>query len=1519
VDTDADHKMNLAGFFSKWMSPKFVYNSVDAVSRAMYGAELKAKDFWDRLGNTFKEAAVRSEIGRYGQRNFAEETDYNDQHIKELKKQLPPPERTLSDVPKSILQSLYGLGYLGVHAAGFVATDMAAFLSGEQMSKSMGLRTLTHIEPYTEMEAERLSGQFVGTVYQSIRDRGIDPTIARSVAGGMGLFQAVMFGLPISKLPGVRALEDAAINEALARVALNGGIDSVLRVAGKKIAATAAQQGAYNIINATVQTTVPELATALNNKIKGTDLPQSTVGDIFKEMGLSVLGGTTAMTIAGIPGSFSEASILHRAMQKEAIRALADPSLASITPGEAPEPAGAPPSKEQMELVRLSPEPETAIEKTTVPAPEQPEGRPSFRAEDVPIARVRQHPDVPNFKERFEPLGGTYDRAGSAPIVLMEGRDGELYMVTGRHRLDLAQRSGEKSIPAHIFREADGFTPEMARVWDSESNIRDGQGTVKDYAKYFRGTGITEQQASERGLLARAKGKNGFAVGSYASDELFSAFENNAISESRAAAITRGAPRDAIVQVEAMRASDVPIDQLENFTAALAREKASTTAGQAPEQAELFGFDPTFSEQLRKEARAASTILSRMKDEQAALKSALRVSGPDRSKYLEPYGTISLDNSQIEARIGDLATQIQSMENWRNNRELHNLVREKAGLPPMEYTVAPELTLAERSQEQQQQQLFGAKEEEILRAQNEPLPDYPARQDKGTDMILKDSAAGLEPVQIKSQTRSNPDIIWNDETPVDKKQVIEDVLFNLKSSSRFRKDMMAGESPSKRTAIRRAWGRTRGAYNTLGSGYDFNAELVFGGKDTLGYKIAEGYLREKQLHAARQTKDYTKPIMVDGLKSLDAYGPVKTGNFALQEFTEDGFVLNRGEIWSLWMHYQDANDNRLSALKGLYVPRAENPLSMIEHPMPEETMLKFFNHLSEPEKALLNRSHEILLTLGRLRRDNHWKMHGEELPLIENYFRKLVYRGDKDVPMYIEDMMEGWRWMQIVPNEKSSIARENVIVPLILRNFFQEFPEIVRDTMLLVNMGPHLQQAGKILFDPRVSLKIEQTWGRTMLRSMKDNLQLYAERGGSPASWVGTLNEIADFVRSPTISLDLGGLSVKPGLKQMMLGIRSALYMPTILPRGDWLKALIESVARPGRTRQIADAISDNFNVSRRMGGTIELSTMLNDATSFNKSPVKRALLGARTHIRRVSLALTKSLSNWSFKVDTMAALHFTEREVRNVMHGGQFTEDFKAATGFTEKDAPNLDNNVISRLKAAGRYADYIQQESHATSFSSQRAGLLQTPVGRLFGLFKAEALKASESMRRPFMQARRAVQAYKLDPTEYNHRRSMMAISKAVKAGVFYLMAEPAAFYALDQGYATLMGYKHKPSPIVSGLLTLGSYVLGLGDVIRGIIDRIQYSSAATSTAINVAGQEIGYLSDGVIAVYHMAFNKKWSEREKAWGTFWNSILAVGLSAMDVGYQFPNALFRRAVGKDIPHFARDEIEAFKRSVGIK
>ena len=215
-------------------------------------------------------------------------------------------------------------------------------------------------------------------------------------------------------------------------------------------------------------------------------------------------------------------------------------------------------------------------------------------AVNFPVAQLKLSKDVPNFKENADPktgvvqgeaLQGKVDRRGLAPIIAWRRLNGDVEVISGRHRLDLFRRNQEETIPTQIFNEADGFTKQDALTLDAELNIRDGQGTTKDYSSYFRNAGLTYDQATERSLLSRAKGRAGFSIGAMGSDDLYALHQSGKISDAKADAIAVAAPRDVELQRVGMTfAKDFTPEALTQLITLSARAKSPTA-----KQGDLFG------------------------------------------------------------------------------------------------------------------------------------------------------------------------------------------------------------------------------------------------------------------------------------------------------------------------------------------------------------------------------------------------------------------------------------------------------------------------------------------------------------------------------------------------------------------------------------------------------------------------------------------------------------------------------------------------------------------------------------------------------------------------------------------------------------------------------------------------------------------------------------------------------------------------------------------------------------------
>ncbi|MCE5185398.1 MAG: hypothetical protein LLF76_04665 [Planctomycetaceae bacterium] len=327
-----------------------------------------------------------------------------------------------------------------------------------------------------------------------------------------------------------------------------------------------------------------------------------------------------------------------------------------------------------------------AVQSKSVNASPAPALNKEYQAIEVPVSELVLSKEVPNFKEGAslqtgvvsgQELQGTYNRLGTAPILVWERTDGTKEVITGRHRLDLAKRTGEKSIPAQVVRESERFTRQMALTFDAESNIRDGQGTVKDYAHYFKNSRITEEEARQRGLLSRVKGNVGFRMGKSAADDIYAAFTAGKLSESKAYAIANGAPGNESAQLAAAaKASTFSADELEQYARILARSQPSDL--QKTTQGNLFGFDDSALIEAEAVAKEVGKEQKAISERILAVKGALK-----RPEAARTMGLKFSDEESVRNEVARLEDRLDQLSRTATTPELYDEMRRRAGLASM--------------------------------------------------------------------------------------------------------------------------------------------------------------------------------------------------------------------------------------------------------------------------------------------------------------------------------------------------------------------------------------------------------------------------------------------------------------------------------------------------------------------------------------------------------------------------------------------------------------------------------------------------------------------------------------------------------------------------------------------------------------------------------------------------------------------------------------------------------------------
>jgi hypothetical protein len=295
---------------------------------------------------------------------------------------------------------------------------------------------------------------------------------------------------------------------------------------------------------------------------------------------------------------------------------------------------------------------------------------------ELPIDQIKLSKDVPNFKEGAsaetgvvpqEQLAGKYTRLGTGAITVWERANGDKEIISGRHRLDLAKRSGEKTIPTQVVREADGFTRAQAITFDAEANIRDGQGSVSDYANYFRNSDITPEEASGRGLLARDKGRKGFAIGRNASDDLYALYRGGKINETRAAAIAEAAPGQPELQGVGIRAANEGASPAE--IAGRIEAASNAARSEAPAKQGDFFADTSQDEIWKKQGQYVSQQRRALQDVITTRRAIV-----NRYEAATATGSIKAERSRAETELADAQAQLQRWQNWATDPDLRTQV-----------------------------------------------------------------------------------------------------------------------------------------------------------------------------------------------------------------------------------------------------------------------------------------------------------------------------------------------------------------------------------------------------------------------------------------------------------------------------------------------------------------------------------------------------------------------------------------------------------------------------------------------------------------------------------------------------------------------------------------------------------------------------------------------------------------------------------------------------------------------------
>ena len=287
-------------------------------------------------------------------------------------------------------------------------------------------------------------------------------------------------------------------------------------------------------------------------------------------------------------------------------------------------------------------------------------------------SRLTLCPDVPQFKQGADeqtgvvnPIVGAWQR-NAAPISVWRRKDGALQVISGRHRFNACT---DEDINCTVYDEAAGFDLDWAQTHDVENNIRDGQASLFEIARYVSRKRLTKEEAVERGIFRKGQSRRGVELGLYGCSDLLDALGNELVSPDDAWRVAMAFRNQNEVQRAGLRA----LMEGKSWQTALAvmqvaanmdRIRGLAEAAGMTFETDLFGNSHA-EEYFSRLAQYAAARVNELTREISSISGASR-----RPETARKYGVDVRDAAALEAVVKDLKAQRARWQNFGLHEDL---------------------------------------------------------------------------------------------------------------------------------------------------------------------------------------------------------------------------------------------------------------------------------------------------------------------------------------------------------------------------------------------------------------------------------------------------------------------------------------------------------------------------------------------------------------------------------------------------------------------------------------------------------------------------------------------------------------------------------------------------------------------------------------------------------------------------------------------------------------------------------
>ncbi len=301
----------------------------------------------------------------------------------------------------------------------------------------------------------------------------------------------------------------------------------------------------------------------------------------------------------------------------------------------------------------------------------------------VPVKNLKDSKDVQQVKAGDKgkhgvtnPITGEFQQETEA-IYVWRRKNGDLEVISGRHKFALALETNTPSVLCYVFNEDAKHDAKWARLLDFENNMRSDQADELTCGLYVRETGYDDATLRKKGLMRnKSRSKRGILIGRAARGELWGRFKSGTVKPKDAEMIclmTKDITDESRIDAIQRECCDL-LEQRKSweYISAMVQQMASEESVQISQG--LFDFGADFHEQMERTALFIEKNIHALNDAISVMKQGRKLA-TTKKDLAERLGTATTTREGSGKLLQDLIELKARYENFGLYPELTEAAR----------------------------------------------------------------------------------------------------------------------------------------------------------------------------------------------------------------------------------------------------------------------------------------------------------------------------------------------------------------------------------------------------------------------------------------------------------------------------------------------------------------------------------------------------------------------------------------------------------------------------------------------------------------------------------------------------------------------------------------------------------------------------------------------------------------------------------------------------------------------------